>query len=47
MLCVYAATEGSIVIVNATDIGSDAIIVSTSDIRAVALPDHFPFRSGG
>jgi hypothetical protein len=43
----YAATEGPIVIVNATNIGSDAIIVSTSDVRAVALPDHFLSRSGG
>ncbi|KAG5747445.1 hypothetical protein H9Q70_009865 [Fusarium xylarioides] len=32
------AAEGPIVIVNVTDISSDAIIVSESDIRAVELP---------
>jgi CHAT domain-containing protein len=33
------ATEGPIVVVNVTDIRSDAIIVSTSDIIAVSLPE--------
>ena len=33
------ASEGPIVIVNATDIGCDAIIVSTSKIQAIALPE--------
>lgn len=32
------ATEGPIVIVNATDIRCDAIIVSTSEVQAIALP---------
>ena len=33
------ASEGPIVIVNATDIGCDAIIVSTSKVQAIALPE--------
>ena len=33
------AKEGPIVIVNATDIRCDAIIVSTADVQAIALPE--------
>lgn len=33
-----SASEGPIIIVNATDFGCDAIIVSTSKIQAIALP---------
>ena len=34
-----SASEGPIVIVNATDIGCDAIIVSASKVQAIALPE--------
>ena len=34
-----SASEGPIVIVNATDIGCDAIIISTSKVQAIALPE--------
>ena len=34
-----SASEGPIVIVNATDIGCDAIIVSTSKVHAIPLPE--------
>lgn len=34
-----SASEGPIVIVNATHIGCDAVIVSTSKVKAIALPE--------
>lgn len=34
-----SASEGPVVIVNATHIGCDAIIVSTSEVQAIALPE--------
>ena len=34
-----SAIEGPIIIVNATDFGCDAIIVSTSEVQAIALPE--------
>ena len=34
-----SASEGPIVIVNATDIECDAMIVSTSKVQAIALPE--------
>lgn len=39
------ANEGPIVIVNATDIGCDAIIVSTAEIQAIALQEMNSFEA--
>lgn len=40
-----SASEGPIVIVNATDIGCDAIIVTTSKVQAIALPERDSFKA--